>query len=219
MAGDWLKVEVATPDKPEVMRMARRLNLDRDAVFGKLIRVWAWFDTQSVDGRVDGCVSTDVDALVAVNGFAAAMTEVSWLDFDDKKEVLVLPNFERHNGETAKKRALKTRRQKKWRGKDVDPPVDPPPSTPASTREEKSITSTNVEDADASPRELIFGIGVSLLTKTGTKEQGARAFLGKHAKTDENKLAEVIGFLAANPKLEPKAYIEKAMRPKRRFSA
>lgn len=136
MAGEWLKVDKATPDKPEVMRMARMLRLDRDTVFGKLFRVWAWFDLQSVDGRVDGCVSTDIDTLVDADGFASAMKAVGWLDYNDTSEVLILPNFDRHNGETAKKRALKNRRQSNWR-QNKDAGVDAKPSTVASTREEK----------------------------------------------------------------------------------
>ena len=51
----------------------------------------------------------------------------------DANETLTLPHFDRHNGETAKKRALKNRRQAKWRQKSVDGAA----STIASTREEK----------------------------------------------------------------------------------
>ena len=32
MAGDWLKLEVATSDKPEVWQMAESLGIDPDAV-------------------------------------------------------------------------------------------------------------------------------------------------------------------------------------------
>ena len=39
MAGDWLKVEVATPDKPEIWLIAEELQIDPDAVVGKLLRV------------------------------------------------------------------------------------------------------------------------------------------------------------------------------------
>ncbi len=40
MAGDWIKVQHVTPDKPEVWQIADRLDIDPDAVVGKLIRVW-----------------------------------------------------------------------------------------------------------------------------------------------------------------------------------
>lgn len=81
-------------------------------------------------------------------------------------------------------------------------------------KEEDSVT--NVTDADASPREIIFGIGLRILTSHGTPESSARSFLGKYAKRDESKLAETIAHLAANPKIEPRSYIAAAMQPKER---
>lgn len=136
MALDWIRIQMNTPDKPEVMRMARKLSISRDDVVGKLVRLWAWFDSNSVDGVVDGVVSTDVDALVGLDGFASVMGEVGWLEWDDEAEKITMPNFDSHNGESAKKRGLKAQRQAKWR-KNKDDNVDAPVSTNTSTREEK----------------------------------------------------------------------------------
>ncbi len=136
MAGEWIKIEVGTPDKPEVIRIARILKQDRDLVFGKLCRLWSWFDRNSVDGTVDGVVSTDVDDVVGMKGFMAALKVVNWCGFDDTLEKVWLVNFDAHNGETAKQRAQKNKRQAKWR-KGSDGSVDEPASTSASTREEK----------------------------------------------------------------------------------
>ena len=44
MAGAWIKVEGATADKPEVLKVARILGVNRDEVLGKLVRLWFWFD-------------------------------------------------------------------------------------------------------------------------------------------------------------------------------
>jgi hypothetical protein len=137
MAGDWIKVERATPEKPEVLRMARELCIDRDAVFGKVMLVWMWFDSNSCNGVVDGAVDADVDAVVRHQGFASLLRSVGWLKDAPRGIGLELPNFARHNGETAKKRALSNRRQAKWRNAAVDGHVDAMPSTNASTREEK----------------------------------------------------------------------------------
>ena len=49
-----MKLELATIDKPEILRIARALGIDRDAALGKVVRVWAWFNQHSVDGVVDG---------------------------------------------------------------------------------------------------------------------------------------------------------------------
>ena len=136
MAGEWIKVEAATADKPEVLRIARILDIDRDCVFGKLLRLWAWIDTNSVDGVVDGVVDADIDRICYCPGFTAACVSVGWLVYDHAAERVALPNFDRHNGETAKQRAMKNRRQAKWR-ENVGVPVDDAASTKASTREEK----------------------------------------------------------------------------------
>lgn len=108
MASSWIKVEVITPDKPEIFQIAEILNIDPDAVLGKLVRIWAWADQQTVDGNA-GCVTKGVlDRIAFITGFADALIAVGWLAYDGNK--LILPNFERHNGESSKKRALTNRR-------------------------------------------------------------------------------------------------------------
>ena len=55
MAGDWIKVEVSTPDKREVLAITSAMGWDDpDYTVGKLIRVWRWFDQHSVDGNAAG---------------------------------------------------------------------------------------------------------------------------------------------------------------------
>ena len=66
MAGEWLKFEKATPDKPEVFAIAARLDIDPDAVVGKLIRVWSWFDTHTVDVNGRGVTSALLDRIASV---------------------------------------------------------------------------------------------------------------------------------------------------------
>lgn len=85
-----------------------------------------------------------------------------------------------------------------------------------STSTSASKNKPAVPSSPLNPKEIIFDLGVSILTKTGTNESGARSFLAKFAKQDEGKLAEVVGYLAANPKVEPKAYIAAAFKPEAR---
>jgi len=141
MAGDWIKLQKDTPDKPEVLAIASRMNLDPDAVVGKLVRIWSWFDTHTVDGNAMSVTYALLDRLAGVTGFAEQMTFVGWLNQDG--HVLSLPNFEYHNGETAKKRALGKNRQDKYRNnEESDAKSDAPSVTKTSLekrREEKSI--------------------------------------------------------------------------------
>ena len=100
MAGEWLKFEKATPDKPEVFAIASALSIDPDAVVGKLIRVWSWFDTHTVSGNAAGVTLALLDRISGVSGFASAMKDQGWLEHGPAG--VSLPNFERHTGETAK---------------------------------------------------------------------------------------------------------------------
>ena len=110
MAGDWMKVEKATPDKPEVFAIAETLGIDPDAAFGKCFRVWSWFDDHTTNGKSNGCCVSKllVDRLVSVSGFADCMVSVGWLVADGVG--VSASNFDRHNGKTAKTRAMTAKR-------------------------------------------------------------------------------------------------------------
>lgn len=115
MAGDWIKIEHTTPDKPEVIRMAGILRIDQDSVTGKLLRLWTWADQNSIDGADVPVTHAFIDKLTDRKGFAAALVTVGWLDGEDG--MLRIPNFDRHNGETAKARGMVNRRVSKHRKK------------------------------------------------------------------------------------------------------
>jgi len=108
MAGDWIKVQTCTPDKPEVHQLAESLGIDPDAVVGKLLRIWVWADQQTLDGNARSVTKSLLDRVTSVSGFADAMLSVGWLT---KTEAgFAFPNFDRHNGQTAKKRATGAKR-------------------------------------------------------------------------------------------------------------
>jgi hypothetical protein len=72
MAGDWIKVELTTPDKPEVVVMATLPEIDQDAVVGKLFRLWAWAYQNSIDGEGVMVTKSFIDRLTNYEGFARA---------------------------------------------------------------------------------------------------------------------------------------------------
>lgn len=118
MAGDWMMIDLELADKPEVHQIASALGIDSDAVVGKLIRVWAWFDKQTVDGNALSVTPALINRLAAHNNFASAMAGAGWLASSDAG--LKMPNFDRWNGKSAKKRALASRRVQRWRDADVN---------------------------------------------------------------------------------------------------
>jgi len=108
MAGDWIKFELTTLDKPEVCQIAELADIDPDAVVGKLMRVWGWFDQQTENGNAPSVSKKLLDRLVGVIGFCEHMKSVAWMIELDG--VISLPHFDRHNGKTAKNRLLTAKR-------------------------------------------------------------------------------------------------------------
>jgi hypothetical protein len=148
MAGDWIKVETVTPSKPEVVGIAEILGIDDHCAFGKLIYLWIWADQQSIDGNAVRVTKSFIDRYTCVTGFAHAMEKVGWLTGQDG--ALTFPNFNRHNGKSAKTRSETTRRVKRFRNA-----ASVTDALPEKRREEKSkkylqgaeLPSSNKEDA------------------------------------------------------------------------
>jgi hypothetical protein len=113
MAGDWLKMRMDLPDDPAVIGIALALDLEEDAVVGKLFRLWSWANRQTIDGDAASVTEMWLDRYVGVSGFAQAMVSVGWLTI--KAGGIALPDFDKHNSETAKQRALTARRMGKKR--------------------------------------------------------------------------------------------------------
>jgi hypothetical protein len=110
MAGDWIKMRHDLPDDPAVIALCDRLGLDADTVVGKLHRLWTWSDKHTTDGFAKGITAGWVDRHVRSKGFADSLVFVGWVNFSD--DGIEFVNFTRHNGESAKKRATNTARQK-----------------------------------------------------------------------------------------------------------
>ena len=80
----WIEAHDTLPDHPKVLRAAKMLRLDSDALVGKLLRLWTW----ALSNREDGVLS-DLDAGVLhrimnyggkADKLLAALTEVRLLD-------------------------------------------------------------------------------------------------------------------------------------------
>ena len=146
MAFAWIKIEDSTPDKPEVWKMAERLAIDADAVLGKLVRIWIWADQQTLDGNAASVTRALLDRCAGVTGFADAMIAVGWLKATE--DGVSFLHFERHNGETAKKRALTRRRVERHRSCNAGSVTEAPIGNAGGVtkrREEKKNNKTETE--------------------------------------------------------------------------
>lgn len=149
MAGDWIKLEAATPDKPEVHQMAEILRMTPEQVLGGLVRLWIWADMQTLNGNGVRVTSVTLDRFSCVTGMANALRQVGWLSGDDNN--VKFKNFDRHNGETSKKRALGKRRMKRFRVTHDDDA-----QSPEKRREEGSSSSAASNKAQSLNRRVSF---------------------------------------------------------------
>lgn len=109
MAGEWLKFESTLPEKAETLAITAAMGWDDpDLTVGKLMRMFRWFDQQTIDGNAPNVTPALLDRIIGVTGFVSAVASVGWIVIDGTS--LSLHNFDRHNGETAKSRALTAKR-------------------------------------------------------------------------------------------------------------
>lgn len=162
MAGDWIKIEISTPDKAEVFSIAERLGITPTDALGRLVLVWRWFDQHTESGNGVSVSDSFLDHVAGVTGFADAMRAVHWLA--EGEQGLTLPRFDRHNGKTAKSRALTAKRVAAHKGRSANAAL----TVPALPREEKRrSTVPPISPVDESPPQRELGI-------LGIVGQGAR---------------------------------------------
>jgi hypothetical protein len=155
MAGDWLKVEKSTPEKPEIYAIADALGIDPEIVFAKCFRLWAWADSHTTDGNQNGNALVTlmyVDRNAGVTGFAAAMVAVGWLELvpESGKDRVRFPKFDRHMGQSAKARALTSERVASHRLRKCNAD-DVTKTLPEKRREEKKNTNTPLPPFEGIP--------------------------------------------------------------------
>jgi hypothetical protein len=163
MAGEWIKMRVALKSHPKVVRILSAIRphdvqtkSDAFRIVGGLHAVWTLFDTHSIDGELRGYTPEIMDEAIGWPGFSGAMMSVGWLEFDGL-ETLTMPDFDEHNGKSAKRRAEDARRKQIERANVSEncPQSVRNLSEKKRTREEKSIKENTKEIADAIPHAEI----------------------------------------------------------------
>jgi hypothetical protein len=125
MAAEWFPVDVSLDTKPEVQELVDLTGEPVEVIVFRLLKLWGWVQLNTADGRFR---STPARLGRICGGDAAfwdAVAAVGWIVFNG--EIAQIPKWEERFGGAAKRRALKNRRQDKWRrigGAPVDAAVD-----------------------------------------------------------------------------------------------
>ena len=112
MAGEWIKMRTDLADDPRVQKIADMVGVrDVDLVVGKLHRLWSYADQYTTDGTMRHMTTAILDRRFGLKGLGAALVSVGWMVVLDDEQGIVIPNFDDHNGASAKRRAMESRRK------------------------------------------------------------------------------------------------------------
>lgn len=113
----WIKWTKGLTRKREVLLVAERLRVVPAHAAALCMLVWEWADDNTTDGYLRGMTPRMISTAIGIPGIAEVLAaqEVGWLH--TVPDGIVIPNFDRHNGKTAKQRALAARRNEAYRNK------------------------------------------------------------------------------------------------------
>jgi len=151
MADDWIKIRVALTTHPKVVRIMSALKADRFRVLGGLQMMWGIFDTHTEDGELPGYSPETLDEILGWKGFSEAVISVGWLQ--DVQDKLIAPEFETHNGVSAKRRANDAVRKASARKADI-------PQTKQGPEKEKRRVKTPIVPKGDIPEALLRARGL-----------------------------------------------------------
>lgn len=115
MSNNWIKVRIKLRTDPRTLALAAKLQCHPTLVLGGLFQLWSLGDEHGEYLR--GFSRSLLSQIIGVPGFAEALPK-DWLQ--DRSGGLLLPDYEKHNGSTGKKRAQNAKRQKDLRDRNAD---------------------------------------------------------------------------------------------------
>jgi len=113
MAGDWLKMEVTTPNKVEIIEIAYLLDVSKHEALGMFTEYLAWLNQHCEAGKLPLSSINLINHLTGNKDFCHALASVGWLTICEG--YIEVTKYDRHNSNNAKSRAEGNRRAAKLR--------------------------------------------------------------------------------------------------------
>lgn len=109
----WIKVQTTLARSAKMMQFAAVLRMRRREAVGVALDWFCWVDSQCANGYT-GLLPEQVDEVMDCEHLADALLAVGW-GFVGEDGFLYIADFEQHNGESAKARALAAERQARFK--------------------------------------------------------------------------------------------------------
>lgn len=123
MSSNWILVCKDTPNKPEILLLAKHLRIPKEAAFALWFKLYAWADGQTADGWFPHMTLRDIAEAAEVTESvcrALASPDIHWLmECGGDNPGVLIRNWDYHNGKSAKNRQQSCRRMQKKRAKDA----------------------------------------------------------------------------------------------------
>ena len=111
---NWIKVNSNLRTSPKLVTVASRLSVTPVTALGAICTAWMLADEHAGEsGLLKHINLKALDTMIGVDGLAAAMAFVGWLE--ETEEGVQFVDYQEHNGSTAKTRALAQKRQSRKR--------------------------------------------------------------------------------------------------------
>lgn len=110
---NWIKIMTTLPRSRAVFALARALKCKRHAALGLAVEWLCWLDENSADGET-GMLDAEISDMLGWQGAAEALSSIGWISHGEDGCVVAV-DFEGHNGESAKKRAMDAKRKERER--------------------------------------------------------------------------------------------------------
>ena len=201
MAGDWIKFEVATATKPEIAIAAEFLGVSRREALGIFLDFWCWLDANACADVVPHVSRKSLETSLHCVGFAAILEMIGWAKFDDAARKLTIINYGRHNGKSAKTRALEQKKKARQRAENC-PDVVPDLSRLEKRREDisTSLRSVDIELPTNEHRTIAKNLGLDCAVELAKY----RDYLATHGKRHKSQVAGFRNWLRRAAEYKPK---------------
>jgi hypothetical protein len=106
MAGEWIPIDIALDQKPEVQELIDLTGEPVETVCYRMFKLWSWASLNSEDGTVRATPARLGRTCGGDERFWLAVETVGWLAFDSGAGTASIPGWGRRFSQSAKARAL-----------------------------------------------------------------------------------------------------------------